>query len=354
MNSQTKVCIICPDHGEFWQIPSNHLNGQKCRKCKYEMMSEKFSMKTDEFISKARTIHGEKYDYSKSDLDNSDEKGRVCIICPIHGEFWQRPAYHLMGGGCKKCGVNSAHLKQKYDNNKFIFLAKKIHGDKYIYTKTDMNNRDEKGRVCIICSKHGEFWQRPEDHLKGSGCKFCHYEELINIRRLDVDKFIEKSINVHGDKYIYDKKTINYISSTIEVPIICPKHGEFWQTPAHHLGGCGCPFCRDSKLEKYTSNLLKNKSIQFIEKVNKKYFVWLDRQHLDFYLPKYNIAIECQGEQHFVGWNHKDESLKHIQSLDNKKKQLCEEHNIKLYYINYDENVETKLNEILAESCQSL
>jgi hypothetical protein len=56
---------------------------------------------TEEFIEKARKVHGDKYDYSKAEYVNSVIK--VCIICPIHGEFWQNPNSHMNGVGCKEC-----------------------------------------------------------------------------------------------------------------------------------------------------------------------------------------------------------------------------------------------------------
>lgn len=276
-----RVCIICLEHGEFWQLPSNHLNGQKCRKCKYEIMSKKFSMKTHDFINKSMEIHGDKYDYSKTDLEHRDKKGRICIICPIHGEFWQRPVYHLMGGGCKKCGIISGHKKQSY-------------------TK---------------------------------------------------DEFIEKATKIHDGKYDYSK--VKYIDSNTKVCIICPTHGEFLQRPADHLQGIGCEKCKESNLEKTTAKELDKNGYKYLRQ---KRFEWLGRQSLDFYLPKYNIAIECQGEQHFkpINYFNGQKGYKLTIERDKKKKQLCEEHDIKLYYINYDEEVETKLNEILAEKCQNI
>lgn len=97
MNANTKVCIICPKHGEFWQTPSGHLSGKGCPKC----YKESRSSTTEEFINKAREIHGNKYDYSKVNYVNAYTK--VCIICPKHGEFWQIPANHLNGHGCPNC-----------------------------------------------------------------------------------------------------------------------------------------------------------------------------------------------------------------------------------------------------------
>ena len=57
---------------------------------------------TEKFIEKARAVHGDTYDYSKTQYVRSMEK--VCITCPEHGDFWQVPTSHLRGVGCPKCG----------------------------------------------------------------------------------------------------------------------------------------------------------------------------------------------------------------------------------------------------------
>ena len=160
----TKVCIICPKHGEFCQEANSHLRGQGCPKCK----SKKQTCTTDEFIAKAKKIHGDKYDYSKVNYVNNYTK--VCIICHEHGEFWQTPGAHLRGQGCPKCKSK----KQTCTTDEFIAKAKKIHGDKYDYSKVEYVNR--KTKVCIICPKHGEFWQTPSAHLRGQGCPKCGIE----------------------------------------------------------------------------------------------------------------------------------------------------------------------------------
>lgn len=331
IDAHTKVCIICPIHGEFWQMPYSHLNGNGCKKCGYDSSSKKVIKSREEFIFEAKNVHGNKYDYSMVKYINNHTK--VCIICPIHGEFWQKPNDHLNGHGCPSCS-NVA----KYTTESFVRKAKEIHGNKYDYSKAVYVNAHTK--VCIICPIHGEFWQMPYCHLQGDGCRKCQYSNLKN--KFTSRKFIEKAKNIHGDRYDYSK--VEYINSKTKVCIICKEHGEFWQTPNHHLRGVGCPSCQNSKLENKTSLLLMLKKIEYI---NKKHFKWLGKQHLDFFLPRYNIAIECQGIQHFCGWAHDIESLKHIQKWDKKKKQLCEENGIKLYYINYNDDVETKLNEIL-------
>lgn len=74
INSQIKVCIICPEHGEFWQTPSAHLTGRGCPVCRYIKSSSKCRMRQDDFINRATELHNGKYDYSKVNYKNTDTK----------------------------------------------------------------------------------------------------------------------------------------------------------------------------------------------------------------------------------------------------------------------------------------
>ena len=162
VNSRTKVCIICSEHGhgEFWQRPNDHLSGNGCPKCGKEANR----LSKEDFIKKAKKIHGDKYDYSKVEYVNCMTK--VCIICPEHGEFYQQANVHTQGYGCPKCG--SCYVPT---NEEWIASANKVHKDKYDYSKVEYLGTHTK--VCIICPEHGEFWQRPHDHIKGCGCSKC-------------------------------------------------------------------------------------------------------------------------------------------------------------------------------------
>ena len=116
--------------------------------------------------------------------------------------------------------------------------------------------------------------------------------------------------------------------------ILCPEHGEFWQTPSSHLCGKGCPYCKESHLEKEINDFLIKNNIIF---EREKHFDWLGKQSLDFYLPEYNIAIECQGIQHFEPIDFFGGELKFIKQIKNDiiKKEKCYNNNIKiLYYSN--------------------
>lgn len=148
------------------------------------------------------------------------------------------------------------------------------------------------------------FYMTPSNHLQGQCCPKCKYETLSANFSLGKEEFIEIARQVHGDKYDYSK--VEYINNHTDICIICPKHGEFWQRPINHINGNGCPKCKSSHLEVEIRKFLIENNIEFCEQ---KRFEWLGRQSLDFYLPKHNIAIECQGIQHFsneslYGRNH--------------------------------------------------
>ena len=276
-----------------------------------------------DFIKKANEIHKGKYNYSKAVYINN--KTNICIICPEHGEFWQRPKDHLNGSGCPKCTGN-----KKMNTDEFIKRAKEVHGDKYDYSKTEYVN--SRTKVCIIDKEIGEFFQFPMAHLKGYIYKNKHRNRKSNISN---EEYIERVKKVHGNRYDYSKTEFKSMSQKIR--IICHKHGEFSQEAKSHLNGVGCPSCHNSHLEDEVKMFLEKNGIKYIEKCDKKQFTWLGRQHLDFYLPDLNIAIECQGEQHFIPVKNfgGEKRFKKRNELDILKNNLCKEHNIKMKYFSH-------------------
>lgn len=125
-------------------------------------------------------------------------------------------------------------MSKKKTTEEFIKEAKILYGDKYDYSKVEYFGNKQK--VCIICPKHGEFWQTPNSHLRGRGCPKCGGTAKSNTR-----EFIKRAESVHGNKYNYS--LVDYKTSKRKVKIICPEHGVFEQTPDMHLKGRGCPKC---------------------------------------------------------------------------------------------------------------
>lgn len=297
---------------------------------------------TEQFIKEANIIHNNKYNYSKVNYINAHTK--VCIICQKHGEFWQTPNNHLKGRKCPKCKIDLLRKINTKTFEQFIKEANNIHDNKYDYSKAEYIN--DKTKVCIICPEHGEFWQTPNNHLVGHGCPKCAFDKNKDVNRNSLTDFIEKAKKVHGDRYDYSK--VKYVNNRTKICIICQKHGEFFQTPHQHLTGCGCPNCQQSRLENKTKLILNELNIKNIQHCDKSYFDWLDKQHLDFYLPDYNVAIECQGIQHYkpIKYFGGEEKFKLTKHLDKEKRKKLEKHNIKLVYINYNFNSD-KIKSIL-------
>ena len=164
-NSQTKVTIVCPIHGEFKQQVAPHLFGTGCPTCGGLSKSFKKTKTFEAFMERVKGIHGTRYDYSKVVWVNA--KTDIEIICPIHGSFIQNPCSHQAGHGCTNCSDDS----KRHTADIFIEKALAKHGDKYDYS--EVVYKQNKQKVDIICPTHGVFSQRCDIHLAGHGCPHC-------------------------------------------------------------------------------------------------------------------------------------------------------------------------------------
>lgn len=323
INSQTKICIICPEHGEFYIRPADHLRGYGCPKCSNTKRIKKLSLSQDDVIERFHKVHGDKYDYSLVKYVNCDAK--VKIICPIHGIFEMTPSNHIKGQSCPKC--NGIHLTTEDIIDEFH----KIHGDQYDYSKTIYNKMHEK--VTVICPEHGEFQITPSKHRLGQGCPKCGILKRAKSQSYDNEEFINIVNGIHSGKYVYNKTRLNGNLHN-KIIITCPIHGDFEQIAQSHLNGHGCPKCQSSHLEEEMKNFLINNNFCFEQQ---KTFQWLKYKNhlfLDFYLPEYHIAIECQGEQHFrpIDFFGGEEYFDEIKRRDEIKYNLCNKNGIKIIY----------------------
>lgn len=325
-----KVTIICPVHGEFQQDYLHHVQRKcKCKKCADIERGLKSRMTTSIFIEKAHKVHGLKYIYDKVDYISCNKK--VCIVCPMHGEFMQLPNLHLFGEGCPKCKADKTAERCKYDTSIFISKCKEVYGEKYTYENTIY--MDSRHSVIITCPIHGDFHINPSSFLLDKkGCTYCANDAFNKRRSISFGDFKSRAKLMHGDLYSYDEST--YCNLTSKTRILCKKHGEFYQTGINHIKGEGCPICNFSKLELDIYKALIKNNIVFEQQ---KTFDWLRDENLlkyDFYLPEYNIAIECQGIQHFESLNFfggKAAFEKRVY-LDNIKKELSKKHGIDIVY----------------------
>ena len=327
--THSKVIVTCPKHGNFSIEAKGHRSGAGCIKCYNERRTGP-RKPFDEFVKLARETHGDKYEYVEHTYVGM--KSPMTIICPEHGEFRQDPYAHIHGAGCAKC--YGRYYNKQEAQERFIERCREVHGDKYDYSKTVYTGHHNK--VTITChqldefgKEHGDFIQEAARHVNGFGCKKCAKQYM------DRDLFIKRANVIHDNYYSYDK--CEYVNNHTKTTITCPEHGDFMQIPNSHLNGMGCPLCKTSHLERdIDKELKKTGSLYIYQYRNKDIF---KQQSLDFYFPALKLGIECQGEQHYIanffkskGIEYAEEHLMYIRSLDEKKRQICEENGIELVY----------------------
>lgn len=370
INSKNKVKILY-NGIVYEQSPSNHL--------KYAPERIITLKSTDEFINQCNIIHNYKYLYDNTIYTKS--KNKVIITCKIHGDFTQVSNSHLMGMGCIKCGYNNDRIyNHKYDTCGFIEESKRIWGDKYDYSLVEYKNIKTKVKIIhdgiiyeqtpslhlrfpvegylnqdIFIKKSIKKWGDKYDYslVNFTNChnkvKIIHdgiiYEQLPNnhlnyapekILRKSQEEFISESKEFHGNKYSYDK--VLYTNGLNKVTLVCPKHGDFLQSPNVHLRS-GCPHCNESKGEKEISKFLNKYNI-----INNRQHKFHDCKNIlqlpfDFFIPHIRTCIEFDGIQHYEPVEYFG-GLKAYESLkinDKIKSDYCEDNYISLIRIRYDQ-----------------
>jgi hypothetical protein len=292
LNKNVEIfCTKCNMY--FMQRPDNHLQGKGHIRCATKHTT---CVGLDDFLSSAKEVHGDKYDYSKVNYINATTK--IEIICKKHNSsFWQTPSSHLQGHGCPKCGHERVGASARLTTTEFIKKAKKVHGDIYRYDKVHYINSATKVQIfCTVCKTY--FYQQPNNHLQGKGCNTCATERVARLQTLTTEEFIDNAIALHGDRYDYSQ--VDYISAHKKVRIFCTLCGNYFeQSPSNHLNNYGCYICKASKGECIIRQYLVDNNIAFEEQKRFKDCRYKNVLPFDFYLPEYNMLIEYQGRQHY-------------------------------------------------------
>lgn len=234
-------------------------------------------------------------------------------------------------------------MAKKVTTEDFIKKSREINGDFYDYTKTVYTG--SRNNVIITCPIHGDFIQKASNHIsKHYGCPKCGINRRADKRKLSIEEFIDRASKIHNNKYDYSKVAFDNMHQ--KVCIICPKHGEFWQTPAKHiLREQGCPICQQSHGEEKIATYLTNCNIKYVYQY--KVDIHGHIRIIDFYLPEYNTFIEYNGIQHYTDipyfYNGGKITFEEQLSRDANVREYCKCSNIQLVEIKYDENV----NEVL-------
>ena len=358
----TPVKVVCRRHGAFYPTPANHYlkkpNPSGCPKCSIEKRAkDNFESHKASFVTRARKVHGRKYDYTKTnytgivrrltiscqrhgdfkvtaaahlrgsgcprcqrenlwqkggyadfvrrarkihgrkyDYEKARERsgaGKVTIVCREHGEFVQLPNTHLNGHGCGKCGITTLANRFKLTKAEFVRRSKKVHGSKFKYLG---GYKNQYAFMTIRCPVHGTFKQRAIDHMNGHGCKECGVQQRAAGMFLTTEQFVAKARSIHGNRYKYPAP---YRRNDLPIKIVCPKHGDFRQAPNSHLQGQGCPRCIESLGERMVAAILERHRIKFTPQHRFPDCADTRPLRFDFWLPRHNTTIEYDGPQHF-------------------------------------------------------
>lgn len=344
LGSKKDIKVVCPKHGVKWMRPNNLLSGAQCRDCGYEIVSQKNSDTPQEFLEKAHKIHGDKYEYPYI-FDEYGKLEKIHILCKKCGKiFEQKPAFHILGNGCSYC--NS--FPQKHTTEKLKGLITEKHPEIELISEYSGDNDSE---IIVRCKIHNIEWKTTPHRLLSQkhGCIKCYHEYRVEKIREQQAKIFQSFIEKHYVP-LYDISNVKYINEHTDVELICPIHGKFSLKPTKMLYRLdGCPYCHESHLERETRITLGKLGIVY---EREKTFDWLKskgKMFLDFYLPNYNLAIECQGSQHIDGRNDsimaKKQTFEERVELDKLKLKLCSDNGIKIIYIFSEQKSSKRLDE---------
>jgi hypothetical protein len=224
------VTLFCNKHGIFKQFFSKIFSGHGCTECFKEFKnkrSESIPLKISgyELLSKFKKMYNNCYTYQIEDNNFYFKNQKIKIYCKTHGEFIQYIGKHLTGFECQLCSkIAGGH----YSTENFIKRAKKIHGDKYDYSKTECKKSHDD--ITIICKKHGEFKQKAYNHINGCDCLKCSTKE--SSKESEIIEFIK--LNCNFNIITKDRSNIFEIDILIkDLNLAFEINGVFWHTEVY-------------------------------------------------------------------------------------------------------------------------
>ncbi len=170
--ARNNVEIYCKKCSKvFSQTPDSHINAAcGCPYCSLERRIKSQAKSSEKFFDECKELHGNSFDYSRTEYVSSSYKITIyCNKCKV--DFIQSPKKHLAGQGCPTCRYDKIRDKLVHTKEKFVALAREVHGEKYCYD--NVKYLKSSSPVDIICEEHGVFVQTPNNHLRDRGCPSC-------------------------------------------------------------------------------------------------------------------------------------------------------------------------------------
>ena len=327
VNLKGKITVICDVHGPVEITADNHItNKSGCPICGRLRANKKLTDTVDEFIRKEKEVHGDKYEVIRESFVATAKP--VKFRCKKCGNiFVQNGSMHLAGNGCNIC--NHPHVK--LTTEEFKEKLSISHPNLEVLSEYESTNKPIKVR----CKIHNyTYMTTPHRLIQGANCQKCYDDRRGLSLKKDISKLQEEIKNIHGDRYALPNLEEEYKSNKSKLTCICTKGHEFKITANKLLKGQGCPICNESHLERKISLLFpymeREYSAEWLRNYETKHLL-----SLDFYDGEKNIAIECQGDQHFKSydvWGGKESLDKNVKR-DILKNKLCSIHGTKLIYI---------------------
>jgi hypothetical protein len=340
INSDSPITIICPKHGEFITTPTRFLQSKHgCRQCSIEEGHKQQRKSHEQFIIECKEVWNTKYTYEKTKY--VDSKTKVIITCPIHGDFTTNPPDFLNGHGCPKCKGQKTSIFNKNTKTDtletFIDKATLMYNNLFDYSKVIYVN--SRTKILIHSNLANEdFLITPNKFLQGDvKQKYLKIPKKDIPNNLNKEIFVQRAVLIHGNKYDYSK--VEYTSVRDKVCIICPEHGEFWQTPTNHLWNSeGCPICNASKGEIFVGNVLSDLNLNYVRQYKINYNN--KNLYIDYCVIVNNslVFIEYNGIQHYqpVEYFGGEQEFIKQQERDLILRTYCKENNITLFEYKYD------------------
>lgn len=355
-NSRTKISCLCRVCNRKWDtLPTSLSRGNGCPSCGVEKTRKALLSNTKEFIRKLSFVDPNIVITSEY-ISTRDEISCRCEVCG--NIFQKRPMLLLRGYGCPACAEKHARESQLLLEDEFLRRLKNVNPS--IIPLEKYNGIHQK--ILCRCMVHECNWKaRPGELLKGHGCPQCYSERISNALRLSQEEFEDRLQKVNPNIVLVGK----YVNASTHTECECKKCGYIWKPNLNNLiygKLTGCPKCQSySKGEDKIKNYLIANNIEFTIHKTFKDLVGVGEKPLsyDFYMPKLNLLVEYQGQQHkkpstfgSISFEEANEKFVIQQEHDKRKRDYALKHNINLleiWYYDYD-----KTEQILNEKLHNL
>ena len=285
---------------------------------------------TEEFIKKAKSIHGDKFDYVNSTYINA--KTKIEIKCKKHSNiFFQNSNNHFLSKfPCKECNLENKRLLFSSNIEEFKTYMIKKYGNTLSFEKAIYKNA--RTDIILVCKKHKLELKKAPYEFKISTCHMCSKENIDDVRSSKQIKLINEYVSSFGGKLISKK----YVNNETDLKFKCKKGHVFFESWSDVKNSMR--WCKECVPNRHIGETLTRMILEYLIncKLPSSYLKSMDGLQLDGYCKERKIAFEYQGYQHFSEVNHYHYSKNQFKAQikrDSFKKELCKKNRITLIEI---------------------